>query len=421
MKRSAAWRAIAPFAAACALALGACATTPRSAPPQAAAAPERLRGAALDHEVERLMRAARVPGLGLAVIEDGRIVHLKAYGLRDVEQGLPLTVGTTMYGASLTKGMFAYAVMSLVESGRLDLDRSIAAYLPRPLPEYEKYADLAGDERWRDLTPRILLSHRSGLPNFRFFLPDGRFDKGGKLKFYFDPGGRFAYSGEGINLLQFVIEVGLGVDVGELMQRQAFDRFGMRGSALTWRDDFAANLAIGYDEQGKALGHKQRGAVRAAGSLDTTLADTAVFLAGFVRGEGLSPLAYDELLRPQVAIRSVQEFPTLSEDVTDDNRGIALSYALGWLTFDSPQGPAFLKGGHDDGTNNVALCLRTSRDCMLILSNSSNAEGIYRALADATLGPTCLPWFWQNYVPYDRPDLRASAARAQPHPPCATS
>ena len=400
-----------PTAMLCA-ALAACSTAAVRKP---AASP--LRGNALDSEVERLMREAHVPGLALAVIEDGRIVHLKAYGQRDTEKQLPLTTDTVMYGASLTKGAFAYAVMSLVESGKLDLDRSIADYLPKPLPEYEKYADLAGDERWRKLTPRILLSHTSGFANFRFFTPQG-YDENGKLKFYFEPGSRFAYSGEGINLLQFVIENGLGVDVGQLMQQQVFDRFGMKNTATTWHEDFAANLAIGYDEQGKALGHKQRGSVRAAGSMDTTVVDYANFLAGLVRGDGLSAKAKAELLRPRIAIRSVQQFPTLFEDTTTDNNGIALSYALGWGVFRSPQGPAFFKEGHDDGTNNYALCLQDSRNCVLILSNSSNGESIFKYLADATLGTTCLPWFWDNYIPYDHPEWRNAEARKQPHPPC---
>ncbi len=396
------------------VALAACASNPggKTAP---ASAP--LRGAALDSEVERLMRDAKVPGLALAVIDDGRIVHLKAYGRRDLERQLPLTTDTVMYGASLTKSAFAYATMSLVESGKLDLDRSIAGYLPKPLPEYEKYADLAGDERWRKLTARILLSHRSGFANFRYFTPQG-YDENGKLKFYFEPGSRYAYSGEGINLLQFVIENGLGVDVGALMQRQVFDRFGMKNTGLTWREPFAANLAIGYDEQGKPLGHKQRGSVRAAGSMDTTIADYANFLAGLSRGEGISVGAKAELLRPQVRIRSVQQFPTLLEDTTADNDGIALSYALGWGVFRSSQGPAFFKEGHDDGTNNYALCLQDSRRCVLILSNSSNGESIFKYLADAALGPTCLPWYWDSYIPYDHPEWRGAEARKQPHPPC---
>jgi CubicO group peptidase (beta-lactamase class C family) len=378
----------------------------------------RRQGAALDREVDRLMAAAHVPGLALALIRDDRIVHLRAYGQRDVEQHLPLTTSTTMYAASITKTLFAYAAMTVVDEGRLDLDRSIALYLPKPLPAYEKYADLAGDERWRAITPRMLLSHTAGFPNFRFFTRAGTYDPNGKLTIEFEPGSRFAYSGEGINLLQFVLDNGLRIDTGELIQHRVFDRFGMHHSSMTWHSDFATDLAIGYDEAGKPLGHKRRGSVRAAGSMDTTIADYAQFLVGLARCEGLSAAFCAQMKRTQIAIHSVQQFPTLSEDTTTDNDGIGLGYGLGAAVYDSPRGRAWFKSGHDDGTNNFALCLVASRDCVLILSNSSNAESIFAYVVDAALGPACLPWYWENDIAYDQPQLRGAQARALVHPPC---
>ena len=151
-----------------------------------------------------MMTGAKVQGLAMAVIDDGKVVFVRSWGRRNVEKNLPLQIDTIMYGASLTKFAFAYMVMQLVDEGTIDLDRSIAAYLPKPLPEYPFYEALKGDERWRKLTPRILLSHTSGLANFAFLEPDE------KMRFHFDPGSRYAYSGEGIILLQFVLETGLG-------------------------------------------------------------------------------------------------------------------------------------------------------------------------------------------------------------------
>ncbi|GAA0707480.1 beta-lactamase family protein [Dyella marensis] len=382
--------------------------------------PTRLRGPALDQEVARLMQAAHVPGLALAVIENGKVVHLKAYGQRDLEQQLPLTVDTVMYAASITKAAFTYATLSLVDQGKLDLDTPIDKLLPKPLPDYDKYADLADDPRWRKITPRMLLTHRAGFPNFRNFPPGATsYDPNGKLKIYAEPGSRYAYSGEGINLMQFVLEHGQDVDVATLMQKQLFDRFGMRHTSMTWRADFAGNLAIGYDENGKPLGHRQRGSVRAAGSMDTTPRDYAQLLAGMVRADGLGAKARAEWLKPVQRIRSVTQFPTLDTATTHDNDGIRLSTALGVTVYQSPRGTAWFKTGHDDGTNNLAFCLQNSRDCVLIMSNSSNAEGLYLYLLDAALGPTCYPWFWESDVPYDHPQWRTPEARTQPHPPCA--
>jgi CubicO group peptidase (beta-lactamase class C family) len=169
------------------------------APAASAAAPD---AEAVDATVRRAMARTGARGLAIAIIDDGQPVLVRAWGERNAA-GDPLTTETVMYGASLTKSVFAYTVMQLVEEGRLDLDRSIADYLPRPLPEYDDAGDdyaewqhLAGDERWRRLTPRILLSHRSGFHNFGFMEPDRR------LRFHFDPGDRYSYSGEGFILLQ---------------------------------------------------------------------------------------------------------------------------------------------------------------------------------------------------------------------------
>ena len=144
----------------------------------------------------------------------------------------------------------------------------------------------AGDERWRKLTPRILLTHTSGLANFAFLEPDE------KMRLHFDPGSRYAYSGEGFILMQFVLETGLGLKVGDEMQRRVFDRFGMTRTSMMWREDFAGNLADGYGMDGTFGAHDQRSRPRAAGSMDTTIADFAKFLAGFVaRRRPVGPLA----------------------------------------------------------------------------------------------------------------------------------
>jgi len=231
-----------------------------------------LTPAQIDAQVQALMREESVPGLGLALIRGGHVVFQNGYGLRNVEQKLPLEPDTIMYGASLTKATFATFVMQLVGEGKLDLDRPIAAILPKPLPDYPAYADLKNNDRWKKLTLRILLDHTSGFANFRGF-------DGGKLQFHRNPGARYAYSGEGLRLAQFVIEQGLGLDVAGEMNRRVFVPLGMTRTSLTWRDDFAANLSDSYAEDGKHIAHDRREHVSAAGSMDTTLADFSKLLA----------------------------------------------------------------------------------------------------------------------------------------------
>lgn len=359
-----------------------------------AAAQPRLDRPQFDALVSRAMAATGAKGLAVAVIDAGQVTYVKAYGVRNAA-GDPLQERTVMYGASLTKAVVGYTVMQLVEQGRIDLDTSIATYLAKPLPDYEteeKYAawrDLAGDDRWRSLTPRILLTHGSGFANFGFLEPDRR------LRFHFDPGTRYAYSGEGLILLQFVLERGLGLDLGQEMQKRVFDRFHMTDTGMMWRPAFAANLADGWDEAGRLVAHDERSTTRAAGSMDTTIADFAQFAAAYVRGDGLSRRGGAELVRPQFAITTASQFPTLQPELPPARRRADLSAALGVVTFSGPLGAGFFKGGHDEITGNMWVCLERGRRCIAILSNDVRAEPAFPALVGFVLGDTGMPWSWE--------------------------
>jgi CubicO group peptidase (beta-lactamase class C family) len=296
------------------------------------------------------------------------------------------------YGASLTKAAFAYLVMQLVDEGRVDLDAPIATYLPKPLPDYRRYADLARDARWRKLTMRMLLSHTTGFANFRFIEPDR------KLRFHRDPGTRYGYSGEGIMLAQFVLETGLGIDVGAQMQKRIFDRFGMKRSSMTWRADFAPNFAENYQIDGRPYPHRRWDEAGAAGSLDTTAIDYATFLAGVVRGEGLSVKASAEMVRRQIDIDSERQFPTLTETRSDRWKLIALGYGLGWGVFETPYGHAFFKEGHDEGTANYVLCVQPKQACIVMLANDVRAERIFVPLVRRLFGEVNLPADWEGFT-----------------------
>jgi CubicO group peptidase (beta-lactamase class C family) len=348
----------------------------------------------IDSAARAAMQRTGARGLALAVVDDGRPVFVRAWGDRNAA-GDPLRTDTIMYGASLTKAVFAYTVMQLVEEKRIDLDRPIAEYLPRPLPDYGNldaygnWGDLSGDERWRKLTARHLLTHSSGFRNFSWDEPDQ------KLRINFDPGARYAYSGEGIILLQFAIEKGLGLDLGAEMQRRVFDRFGMKNSGMMWRPDFARNLADGWTADGKVEPHDERSRVRAAGSMDTTIDDFARFAAAFIRGEGLKPSSRTEMLRPQLPISSLAQFPSMVPEAPPEKRWKGLAAGLGIVAFEGPQGRGFFKGGHNDSTGNMWVCLERGRRCVVLLANDVRADAAFPALVELVLGDTGLPWRWE--------------------------
>jgi CubicO group peptidase (beta-lactamase class C family) len=360
----------------------------------AAAAPPALpAGASIDARVAQAMDRTSAKGLALAVVDGGKIVHVKAYGVRNAKSD-PLQLDTVMYGASLTKTVLAYTALQLVDRGELDLDKPIASYLAKPLPEYPsepKYADwapLASDPRWRKITPRIALTHSTGFSNFGFLEPDG------KLKIHFEPGSRYAYSGDGIILVQFAIEQGLGRDVGELTQK-IFAGLGMKRTSLIWRPDFAGNLADGWNDQGKVEAHDERSKVRAAGSMDTTIDDLAKFAAALVRGDGLSAASRRELAHPILPITTAHQFPSLAPELPVEKRRKDLHAGLGVIVFQGPQGPGFFKGGHNGTTANTLVCLEAGQRAVLILANDVRAEAAFAELVQFILGDTGVPYDWE--------------------------
>jgi len=358
--------------------------------------------AAIDSRISAVMNTTGSKGLAVAVIDNGDVVYVHAYGIRNAK-GDPLTSDTVMYGASLTKTVMAFVTLQLVDEGKIALDTPIADDLDKPLPsygpdpvfprKYGPYGDLAGDDRWRMITPRMALTHSTGFANFAFLEADR------KLRIHFDPGTRFAYSGEGFVLLQFAIEhgkksKGLGLDVGDLAQKNIFDPLGMTRTSLKWRDDFATNYADGWDEKGHLEEHSRRSKVGAAGSMDTTITDFARFTAALVRGWGLSPASHAEMIKPQVHITTRTMFPTLQADLPADRQRKDLYAGLGVIVFDGPQGSGFHKGGHDDTTADTMVCIAAGRRGVVILSNDVRSEAGFADVIDFILGDSGMPYGW---------------------------
>lgn len=347
--------------------------------------------AQIDRTVTRAMSAAHVTGVAIALFNHGGVVYQKSYGFCDVEKKLPLTPDSVMTAASLTKPAFAYLVLQLVDKKLLDLDKPVYEYLPKPLPDYSAYADLAGDARYKKITARMLLSHTSGFPNWR------RFTDSKKLFIAFEPGSRFAYSGEGIDLLQLVVESITGKPLDVLMQQRVFGPLGMTRSSMVWDARFESDYANGYDEQGRSLGPQRRTRPDAAGGMQTTLHDYSKFLAAIAHSGGLSRQTYRAMLSPQVRIHSLHEFPSLDLATTHANDGIRLSYGLGWGLYWTPYGKAFFKEGHDDGWRHYCVLFDRSGAGLLIMTNSSNGEAIYQTLLETLLKDSFTPMEWESF------------------------
>lgn len=175
------------------------------------------------------MDSANVTGLSITIINENKIGYQKSFGYANLSKKDSLTNKTVFYAASFSKAVFGYLVAQLIDEGIIDLDKPLQDYLDKPLPDFEfekewkGYIDLKDDRRYQKITARMCLSHTTGFPNWRWMTKDNDFFREGKIRFLIDPGTRFYYSGEGINLLQFVIEKITNKGLEELAQERIFN------------------------------------------------------------------------------------------------------------------------------------------------------------------------------------------------------
>ena len=214
----------------------------------------------IDKTVMRLMAAANVQGLNLAILNHRKTRFIKSYGFKNTRNNSLLDTSTIVYAASFSKAVFGYLVMKLVEEKRIDLDKPIYKYLKKPIPDYDYFSDLKDDDRWKLITPRMCLSHTTGLPNVRWFNPkSGEMDSLGVIKIYFTPGEKYAYSGEGFKLLQLAIEEISQKNIDELAQEKIFKPFKMTRTGYIWHNSFGDdNVAVGHMDNGDIDVKKKR-------------------------------------------------------------------------------------------------------------------------------------------------------------------
>lgn len=378
-------------------------STCSAASPKKVASIRRLDGTTIpiseaDTFARKTLADAHVTGAQIAVMDRGRLVWSGAFGLRRREPELPMDRETTMWAASITKSVFATYVMQLVERGEFQLDVPVAQLLPQALDSYPAYRETASeivhDPAWATVTPRMLLSHSSGLQNFASIEPDK------KLHLHFKPGTRFLYSGEGINLVQFVIEQQRGKPLDELMQEALFTPLKMTRTGIIYRAEFASDVADRYDLNEKFRSQTKRFPARGAGSMTTSAEDLARFATAFFDGTILKTATRAEMLTPVYRIHSLHEF-ALAANEGDGTEAAAteLAYGVGWgLLTHTPFGLAFFKEGHGDGAQNYMICFERRQACMILLTNSDNGELAFRALLEKILGDTVTPWEWEGYT-----------------------
>lgn len=381
-----------------------------SAAPRCADAADWIPSPRFLQDLPRQMQALGVPGIGIAVVERGRLAWSRGFGVANAERGTPIGDGALFEAASLSKPVFAYVVLQLVDRGELALDKPLVAYR-RP--------DYLAEHPWIDrITVRDVLRHSTGLPDWR------KDPANEKLVPAVAPGTRIDYSGEAFVWLQLAVEAVAGESLDQTMQRMLFGPAGMRDSGYAWNAELAARSVYGhrapdddhpgmppqmlreafdaalpiaaqwnkplptwrYADAERALPLVQARAsagvanwpsdilANAAASLRCTVQDYARFMALMVHAD---PAPWE--LRP--ATRSAM----LSRQI--DVPGRWTDKGLGWNLENTARGPVFYHSGSNGGIfKTFALGDAARQRALVVLTNAANGSLLYRRIVRAATG-----------------------------------
>lgn len=237
----------------------------------------------LDSVIVQQMDDKSVVGLSLAIFTKDGVLYEKGYGFRDIYSKDSININTIFEAASLSKPVFAYAVLKLASKGIIDLDK--------PLYSYYVDLDIKDNPDSRLITPRIILQHSTGFPNW---------SRNRKLKMSYKPGTEFKYSGEAYFYLQKAVEKITGKSIEKILHEEVFKPLQMNYSSFIWKETFDENYAHGHKSNKKYTSKWKPKSVNVAASLHTTSVDYAKFLVAILNEAGLSKEMSGYIFKPQI-------------------------------------------------------------------------------------------------------------------------
>lgn len=301
-------------------------------------------GDAFGESITAWLNEHKVPLAGVGIIKNGRVEHAKVYG-RDT--GADAAPGTLFDIASLTKPLAAVTTLTIIDKTDFSLDEAVSQYFVAP--------DVKGDPRHKKLTARNILSHQTGFPNWRSMTSSK------KLAFHFEPGSRYAYSGEGYLYLQNTLESKFNTRLKDLSQSFLFESLGMKNTRFYWDGSFqASDFAGAYNANGQVIQKGKRKKENAAAGVLTTIDDYAKFVAHVANGAGLSDSLFDEMISPQSRVKE------------------GVDYGLGWkiLKEDPAGAPILFHPGGEAGVRTFVLLRLADKSGIVVFTNSDNGRHV---------------------------------------------
>lgn len=365
--------------------IGAQEKSPQDVPLQLKIQPEALI-VHLQQRIPELMQAGEVPALALAFIWKGKLIWHHSFGVKNAETKEPVANNTVFEAASLSKPVFAYAVLKLVDRGQFDLDKPLNQYLPGTY-------DVGDDPRLNQITARRVLSHTTGFPNWRS-------QNSPLLKIFFTPGEKFSYSGEGFVYLAKVVEQVTGEPFEAFMKKTVFDPLGMTNSSYIWQDKYERLKADRHNFIGKPAGLNKVTEANAAASLNTTASDYGKFVAAILQGSGLKKETAKLMLTPQIY---VDEACTNCTDRPLGKLSSQVAWGLGWGLQNTDEGISFWHWGDNGNSKAYVVAFAKQQIGVAFFTNSSNGLSIAREIVNETVGGKHPALAWLHYDSYNSP------------------
>ncbi len=307
-----------------------------------------------DQSMQSWLKENNIPTLGLGIIEGGKLQQIKVFG--EIRKGISAPHNALFNVASLTKPVTAMVTLRLISLGKWKLDEPLDTYWIDP--------DIVNDPRHKKLTTRVILSHQTGFPNWRWMNTDK------KLNFQFDPGTKYQYSGEGFEYLRKALEKKFGKTLEQLAQELIFQPLKMKDTSYIWdKNTNEARFVTGYNEKREAYLIEKINTANAADDLHTTIEDYGNFMISVMKGKNLKPEIFQEMIRKQVK--------------TKENK----YFGLGFEIYDLGNGDyALSHSGADKGTQCIAILLPNSGKGVVIFTNIDDGYKVYEKLVLHYLG-----------------------------------
>lgn len=342
---------------------------------------------------DALLAVTQVPAIAVAGIIDGKPFQRFA-GVKSAANSVPIKADTWFSAASLSKPVFAWAVRDLVKQGKLEWSK--------PLQDYTDLG-LTGDAK--RITAENVLSHSTGLPNWRFQL-----DR--ELASAFTPGTRWQYSGEGYFLLQRVVESIVGVSIATHMKQTVLSPFGMGASSYAWSPELETKAAAGHDrrsaphERSAAYYEKRNYDLLQQAGLQPESATYAQIIGAYEKGKApplpvaiapnvagsLWTTAPDYVRFLQRVLADIPERPADYRARVSVNPKIA--WTLGWGVDQSSRRPAFFHWGDGPGFKNFTWVQPERKTALVFFTNGDHGLQLYSFIFRKLLAQDPASLYW---------------------------